>query len=95
MKYRALVSFSGVISMAEGEVREIEDPTIVNDLLKAGYIHPVPPGGPSALGADGKSKLFNNEPPAISASEASGSKKAVKKEEVKKTKKRDKKKDEN
>lgn len=36
--YKALVSFSGVISMAMGEVREITDESIVNDLLKAGYI---------------------------------------------------------
>lgn len=41
MKYRALISFSGVVSMAMGEEREIEDPVIVNDLLKAGYIAPV------------------------------------------------------
>ena len=38
MTYRALVSFSGVISMAMGEIREITDESIVNDLLKAGYI---------------------------------------------------------
>lgn len=38
MQYRALVSFSGLISMSMGEVREIKDESIVNDLLKAGYI---------------------------------------------------------
>lgn len=38
MKYRALVSFSGLISMAMDEVREISDKSIVNDLLEAGYI---------------------------------------------------------
>lgn len=38
MKYRALVSFSGLISMAMGEVREISDEAIVIDLLNAGYI---------------------------------------------------------
>lgn len=36
--YRALVSFCGQISMAEGEVRDIPDPSLVKDLLKAGYI---------------------------------------------------------
>ena len=36
--YRAVTSFSGVISMAMGEVREISDPLIAEDLLKAGYI---------------------------------------------------------
>lgn len=50
MKYKALVSFSGVISMAEGEVREIEDPAIVNDLLKAGYIQAQPGGTPTKSG---------------------------------------------
>ena len=39
--YRAMISFSGVITMAMGEVREISDPLIVKDLLKAGYIMPV------------------------------------------------------
>lgn len=36
--YKALVSFSGVVSMAAGEVREISDPSVAADLLKAGYI---------------------------------------------------------
>ena len=36
--FTALTSFSGKISMAEGEVREIPDPSLVKDLLKAGYI---------------------------------------------------------
>jgi len=38
MRYRAKVSFSGLVSMAKGEVKEILDSSIVNDLLKAGYI---------------------------------------------------------
>ena len=36
--YKALVSFAGHISMVKGEVRDIDDPEIVSDLLKAGYI---------------------------------------------------------
>lgn len=36
--YKALVSFSGLISMAMGEVRDIPDKSVVKDLLKAGYI---------------------------------------------------------
>lgn len=39
--YRALISFSGVISMAKGETREIGDETIAKSLLKAGYIEPL------------------------------------------------------
>ena len=38
MKYKAVVSFSGTVSMAEGETAEIVDETISADLLKAGYI---------------------------------------------------------
>lgn len=39
--HKALKSFSGVISMYEGETREIEDAELVADLLKAGYIKEV------------------------------------------------------
>lgn len=38
MLYRALVSFAGIVTMGEGEVREISDSALANDLLKAGYI---------------------------------------------------------
>lgn len=41
--YKALVSFSGVISMAAGDVREIADPAIVADLTRAGYIQEMQP----------------------------------------------------
>lgn len=41
--YKALKSFSGIVSMYEGETREIEDAEIVADLLKAGYIAEVKP----------------------------------------------------
>lgn len=38
MKYKAVVSFSGAVSMAEGDIAEIADEVISADLLKAGYI---------------------------------------------------------
>ena len=38
MRYKALVSFSGKISMAKGQVKEISDSALVDDLAKAGYI---------------------------------------------------------
>lgn len=38
MLYLATVSFSGKISMSKGEVGEILDQTLVDDLMKAGYI---------------------------------------------------------
>ena len=39
--YKALVSFGGQVSMAQGEVREISDKAVVKDLLKAKYIEEV------------------------------------------------------
>lgn len=45
MIYRALRSFSGVISMAAGEERELKDQYLIDDLLKAGYILPVREAG--------------------------------------------------
>ena len=39
--YKALISFGGAVSMRIGEVRDISDSTIAEDLLKAGYIEPV------------------------------------------------------
>lgn len=41
--HKALKSFSGTVSMYEGETREIEDADVVADLLKAGYIAEVKP----------------------------------------------------
>lgn len=41
--HKALKSFSGIVSMYEGETREIEDAEIVADLLRAGYIEEVKP----------------------------------------------------
>lgn len=41
MMYKAIESFSGLITMAAGEMREIEDAYIAADLLKAGYIEEV------------------------------------------------------
>lgn len=40
MRYKALVSFTGKVSMAQGEVGEISDPAVVDDLVRAGYIIP-------------------------------------------------------
>lgn len=41
--HKALKSFSGIVSMHEGEAREIKDAEIVADLLKAGYVEEVKP----------------------------------------------------
>ena len=39
--YRALKSFSGLVSMRKGEVKEIKNEKIVKDLLRARYIEEV------------------------------------------------------
>lgn len=52
--YRALKSFSGAISMHEGETREIEDADVVADLLKAGYIAEVKPKRGRSTGKPGE-----------------------------------------
>lgn len=41
MKYKALVSFVGKVTMAKDEVKEISDEEIIKDLINAGYIEPV------------------------------------------------------
>ena len=41
MMYKALVGFSGAITMSKGEVAEIKDKTLVDDLTKAKYIEAV------------------------------------------------------
>lgn len=41
MKYKALISFVGKVTMAQDEIKEISDEEIIKDLLNAGYIKPV------------------------------------------------------
>ena len=41
MKVKSLISFCGSISMGIGEIRNIENEDIVNDLLNAGYVKKV------------------------------------------------------
>jgi hypothetical protein len=41
MKVKALVSFAGQVTMAPGDVREIKDKAICEDLIKAGYVEEV------------------------------------------------------
>ncbi len=41
MKYKALRNFTGLIAMKKGDVKEIKDQFIVDDLLNAGYIEAI------------------------------------------------------
>lgn len=43
MKIKALVSFSGALSMYAGEEREYGDKAVLSDLLQAKYIEEVKP----------------------------------------------------
>lgn len=56
MKYKAKVSFSGIISMDKGKTAEIADPTIAKDLLKAGYIEEVKPATKSKATSNKRKK---------------------------------------
>lgn len=43
MKIKALVSFSGALSMHAGEERECSDKAVLSDLLQAKYIEEIKP----------------------------------------------------
>lgn len=44
MKVKALVSFSGIVTMTKGEVAEIKDKVVYEDLLNAKYVVEVKSG---------------------------------------------------
>lgn len=56
MAYRALKSFSGLVSMRKGEEREIKDEAIVKDLLRAGYIEDLSEKQKAAKGSKSSKK---------------------------------------
>lgn len=60
--YKAIKSFSGIISMKKGDEREIKDEDVAKDLLRAGFV----------IGLDSEEK------PKATASSKKASKKAVK-----------------
>lgn len=41
MKVKALVNFSGAISMSKDQQQDIENDILLNDLIQAGYVEPV------------------------------------------------------
>lgn len=47
--YEAIESFSGIISMAQGEVREIPDETLAKDLIKSKFIKKYVPDNAKAI----------------------------------------------
>lgn len=63
MKIKALCSFCGVVSMAEGEIRDCENEYVVKDLLKAGYVEAAetPPPEKKTKQARGKKAMTVHE----------------------------------
>ncbi|MBQ8195407.1 MAG: hypothetical protein IJZ47_08575 [Oscillospiraceae bacterium] len=41
MKVKATVSFSGTVTMAKGDAKDIKEGPVLNDLLKAGYVEKI------------------------------------------------------
>ena len=60
--YRALISFSGKVSMAEGEIRDISDKAIVDDLLDAKYIEEITPAKPKKVPEPKPEKKVEEKP---------------------------------
>lgn len=56
MKIMALKSFCGTLTMAQGEVREYGNETVLSDLLKAGYIRELSKEIPAEVPAEQSSK---------------------------------------
>lgn len=52
MRYKALVGFSGIVSMAKDEVKELTDQNVINDLLSANYIKEVKKRGRPSKGVE-------------------------------------------
>lgn len=40
MRVRAAVSFAGAVSMYAGEIRDVEEGCVLDDLLACGYVEP-------------------------------------------------------
>ena len=58
MKVKALTSFAGPITMFGGEIRNITDEKVANDLIDCGYVEAVEDAkaSPTASKADSKAK---------------------------------------
>ena len=62
--YKALKSFSGIISMKKGDEREIKDEDVAKDLLRAGFV----------IGLESEEKPSEEKPKASSSKKASKAK---------------------
>lgn len=74
-KYKAIVSFSGLkIAMTCGEVREISDPSLVANLIKAGQIIELVETPPKKVEADAKASepKPKDEPKEVKKTKSSG-----------------------
>lgn len=60
--YKALISFSGIVSMACGDIKEIRDKAVAEDLLRAGYIEEVKPEVKPEVAPEEKPKTEETKP---------------------------------
>lgn len=60
--YKALKTFAGKLSMHKGEIKDISDPIIVNDLLRAGYIEEIKPAKGKAVIEEAEEKVTEEKP---------------------------------
>lgn len=61
MAYKATRSFSGIISMKKGDVREINDVEVAKDLLRAGYVMELEESKPVKTSSKKSSKKADTE----------------------------------
>ncbi len=54
MKVKATVSFSGTVTMAKGDIKDIANEAVLNDLLKAGYVEKAEDGSDKKSAAKNK-----------------------------------------
>lgn len=57
MKVKALISFGGLFSMTQGEVADVKDKYIFNDLLQAKFVEEVKPKSDKEVNPKGKVRI--------------------------------------
>lgn len=55
MAYKATRSFSGIVSMKKGDVKDINDSEVAKDLLRAGYVIALEESKPAVKASSKKS----------------------------------------
>lgn len=61
MKYTAMIGFSGKVTAVKGQVLELNDKAVINDLLKAEYIKPLKESNSREKSKQSDEDAVNNE----------------------------------